>query len=287
MPAAQRERIEEVLLEAVERAEAAHLASLSPEEQLEFAEGEPHFDAKSEARETLRAFFSRIGRPVYVAVELPVLYPGEESFTPDLMAVRDTTQRKRDAWVVVKEGKGIDLALEILNKGDRRKDLVDNVERYAHLGVREYFVFDVRRGRLHAYHLTGPAARRYTPVMGNGGRYRSEVLELDLAVVGGQLRFYMGTAELSTKDEELARLGRLVQEEQARAEQEQARAEQACQKLAEGILTMARLRGLVLADEDAGRIRATTDVELLSRWMERIATLSPEDLGNGRLFQDG
>jgi hypothetical protein len=238
--------------------------------------------AKSEARETMRMFFGRIGRPIYVAVELSVLYPGEEAIEPDLIAVRGVSQHRRDSWMGAREGRGIDLALEILDKGSRRKDLVENVKEYARLGITEYFVFDVRRGRIHAFRLSDPASKRYTPVLSNGGRYRSEVLELDLAVVNDQLRFYYGSAELSTKDEELAKLTLLIQQEQARAEQEQARAEQeqararqACAELAEAILLMARLRGIALSEQAQARIRAASDVALLSRWVQRAATFPP------------
>src|SRR5262245_36984624 len=42
------------------------------------------------------------------------------------------------AWVVAEEGKGLDFVLEVLHKGDRNKDLVENVERYAQLGIPEY-----------------------------------------------------------------------------------------------------------------------------------------------------
>ncbi len=43
---------------------------------------------------------------------------------------------------MVAEGRGPDFILEVLHLGDRKKDLVKNVERYARLGVEEYFVYD-------------------------------------------------------------------------------------------------------------------------------------------------
>ena len=48
-------------------------------------------------------------------------------------------------WDVNYEGKGPDFILEIHHHGARSKDLVLNVDRYARLGVREYFVFDRKK----------------------------------------------------------------------------------------------------------------------------------------------
>ena len=50
-------------------------------------EGDPHFVAKVRTRLVLEGFFSRTGRKVYLACELPVYYPGERMFAPDVIAV--------------------------------------------------------------------------------------------------------------------------------------------------------------------------------------------------------
>ena len=83
---------------------------------------------------------------MYLACELPVYYPGERMFAPDVIAVMDVEPHSRMRWVVSAEGKGLDFALEVHVAGERRKDLERNVERFARLGIREYFLFD--RGRL-------------------------------------------------------------------------------------------------------------------------------------------
>ena len=49
---------------------------------------------------------------------------------------------ERMAWVVAEEERGIDLALEVFHKEDRQKDLVEDVERFARIGISEYFVYD-------------------------------------------------------------------------------------------------------------------------------------------------
>src|SRR5262249_31898657 len=112
---------------------------------LVMSEGRPHKKAKSRALDALNLHFRTIGRAIYLAEEMAVLYPGDKPFNPDLFAVLDVEEPEDDermAWVVADEGKGLDLVIEVLHKGNRDKDLVENVERYAQLGIPEYFVYD-------------------------------------------------------------------------------------------------------------------------------------------------
>jgi hypothetical protein len=102
-------------------------------------EGDRHFQAKVRALETLRSYFVRQRRRVYLAAELPVYYPGARRFAPDLLAVLDVDPHERDKWVVSAEGKGLDFVLEVHVGGDRKKDAEENVTRYARLGIPEYF----------------------------------------------------------------------------------------------------------------------------------------------------
>jgi hypothetical protein len=215
-------------------------------------EGDPHFEAKVRTREVLGGFFARIGRKVYLACELPVYYPGEPMFAPDVIAVVDVEPHSRMRWAVSAEGKGIDLALEIHVAGARRKDLEKNVERFARLGIREYFVFDRGRLRLTGWRLE-EGRRSYRPIVPQHGYYPSEVLGLELQLEGERLRFYMGRAPLPEADEMIANLERMVKEaeehraeevrlreDEARLREEEARRrEQAEQRLAEEV----RLRG--------------------------------------------
>lgn len=126
--------------------------------------GLPHSTAKMGAISVLGDFFQRIGRRVFLAAELPVLYPGEPAFDPDVLAVRDVEdlgyEDTRQAWVVADEGRGPDWILEILVRGNRNKALVRNVARYARLGVSEYFVYDRLNQRLYGYRLPVSGARR-------------------------------------------------------------------------------------------------------------------------------
>ena len=191
-------------------------------------EGRPHKQAKSRAVDLLGLHFKAKGRTVYLAEELSVLYPGERAFAPDVLAVVDVPQPEDDerlAWVVADEGRGLDVVLEVLHRGDREKDLVDNVERYARLGIPEYFVYDRDKQRVHGYRLATADARRYDRVVPQAGRIASRILGVDLAVQQGRLRFFDGMAELFGSDDLIHRLTDMVESLESKAEAEQARAE--------------------------------------------------------------
>ena len=131
-------------------------------------EGDLHYDAKNDARATLREWYRRRGRSVYVAAELTTYYPGERRFAPDVLAVRDVPLRDRMKWVVSAEGEGLDWVLEVHVGGDRKKDTERNVARYARLGIPEYFIYDRARQQLLAYRLP-PGGESYTRIVPQGG----------------------------------------------------------------------------------------------------------------------
>ena len=201
-------------------------------------EGDLHYDGKNDVRETLRTWFSRLGQRVYIAAELTVYYPGQPRFAPDVLAVRDVPVHDRMKWVVSAEGKGLDWVMEVHVGGDRKKDSIDHVARYAALGIPEYFIFDRAQVRLFGYRLPSPDARTYVPIVPQVGRYPSAALGLDLVLEAGRLRFYHASAELLAPRDLAAKLELLVEEvrqhaearveaeaERARAEADRARAE--------------------------------------------------------------
>ena len=218
-------------------AERQHVVDSLPSEleisQANPPEGDFHFEAKAAAKATLRGYFQRIGRRVYVACELPVYYANERMFAPDVIAVRDVELKHRMSWSVSSEGKGLDLALEILWAGRAKQDLEENVERYAALGIPEYFVFDRRRLRLRGYRLPSPTAKRYQPIIPQEGRLASSVLDLELGIEGETLRFYHGLAALPETGELIARLGSLVGDLETRMEETERRADDAERALAD------------------------------------------------------
>jgi Uma2 family endonuclease len=188
-------------------------------------EGDRHFRAKTRTLDALRGFFGRQKRRIYLAAELPTYYPAERRFAPDLLAVLDVEDRERDSWIVSAEGRGLDWVLEVHVGGDRKKDAERNVERYARLGIPEYFLYDRARERLFAYRLA-PGARTYTPIVPQRGLYASHVLGLDVQVESDRLRFYAGTALLLESEELIVRLEAMLDDVQRRAEDEARRREE-------------------------------------------------------------
>lgn len=198
-------------------------------------EGDLHFTAKVEARDVLGGYFQRVRRSVYIGNELAVYYPGEDVFAPDVMAVLDVGTHSREKWVVREEGKGLDFALEIIVHGNRRKDQQRNVERYARLGISEYFVFDRGRLRLTGHRLPSAGARDYQPILPQGGLYTSHVLGLDLRIEGNGLRFYHAAMALPDSKELIGSLERIVDDTGKRLAEAEARAEEEAQLRAEEV----------------------------------------------------
>jgi Uma2 family endonuclease len=223
------------------------MASLPSEIPLALPEGDPHRLPKTRAIETLSEFYRRLRRRVYLSAELPVYYPDEPMFAPDLLAVLDVEAHERMSWVTSHEHKGLDFVLEINVSGDRKKDFEDNVVRYARLGIPEYFALDVPRTRLVGWRLASPDAGSYVPIVPQSGRWASRVLELDLSIEGGQLRFFHGTAPLPDARELIVRLSSMVDEAIGRADQEARRAEEEARRAEEEARR---------ADKLAARLRA-------------------------------
>ncbi len=211
----------------------ASLPPDSPVDESATPEGEPHNDASTVARDSLRGHYERHGRALYIATDLTVYYPGERRFAPDVLAVLDVELHPRESWVVSAEGKGLDLALEVLAHGDRRKDFERNVAWFPHIGISEYFVFDLRRGRLHAWRLPSPDATRYERVVPQGGYFHSDVLGLDLGLVKGELRFFDGGALVPAPKELMERLDAMVADLAVRLEEETRRADEGAQRAEE------------------------------------------------------
>ena len=271
--------------------------AMSPSEQLDFlvranealsdpvalmTEGRRHKKAKTRTIDALGLHFSSIGRAVYLAEEMAVHYPGEPVFSPDVLAVVGVAEPEDDermAWVVADEGNGLDLVLEVLHRGDRKKDLVENVERYAKLGIPEYFVYDRLHQQIHGYRLTGERALRYQRIVPQFGRYSSSVLGLDLAIHGGKLRFFYGAAELPGTSDLIGRLNDMVADLEARAGEAQAQLDEATEQAAqalgalrEGIVALLGARGVVCSEEAAVRLSSCSDAAQLQRWLLRSMT---------------
>lgn len=234
------------LSEEERRQVVASLPAEVPWEQLSPPEGDEHRMAREGAMDALGRFFRTTGRRVYLSSEMGVFYPGEPRFSPDVLAVLDTDLHPRTSWVVATEGRGLDFVLEVHVEGDLAKDLTGNVEKYARLGIGEYFVFDKTRQYIHGYRLppserrTARAGRAYDRIVPQMGRWTSDVLGIDLTLEGDNLRFMVGNGRLERSEEVIARLGGLLDSVLAKTEHEErdrlealARAEDLAARLAE------------------------------------------------------
>lgn len=232
------------------------------------SQGRPHSRAKSAALDALVLHFKTTGRLIYVADELTVVYPGEPTFDPDLIAVLDVPQPDPDedermAWMVAEEGKGPDFILEVLHKGSRDKDLGRNVTEYARLGIREYFVYDRLHFKLYGYRLARSGGA-YLPLRPRLGRLTSEVLGLDLALVERKLRFFSGMGELMNSEEFIERLSKMMDGIESRALQAEAQVAVAEAQVAESKDQVARFEAQ-LAEVDAQLAEADARVLLSER----------------------
>ncbi len=248
---------------------------------LTMSEGRPHRRTKTRAVDALGLHFKAIGRVVYLADEMAVLYPGEKPFSPDILAVVGVEQPEDDermSWVVVDEGRGLDVVIEVLHRGDRDKDLVENVERYARLGIPEYFIYDRARQQIHGYRLPAPpgqGAARYQRIVPQLGHYHSSLLGLELTILGNELCFLAGEAELPGSSDLIGRLQGMLVSVEERAEQAQIQAEQAqAQTAANALLTVLRVRSIAVTDAERERVLAERDVARLQRWLEKAITAS-------------
>jgi Uma2 family endonuclease len=243
--------------------------------QRAMSEGRRHKRAKSQAVDALSLHFRAIGRVVYIAEEMPVLYPGRPGFIPDVLAVVGVEQPEDDprmAWDVMAEGRGLDLVIEVLHMGNRKKDLVENVGLYASLGIPEYFVYDRLRLGLHGYRLPSPSAGRYQRLLPQYGRYTSQVLGLDLMIQGGRLRFFSGLAELIGSEDLIGRLQGMVTDLEAKADDAQAEVERMLDGLREDVDALLSARGIPCPDAARARMQECRDAAELRRWLRAAMT---------------
>jgi hypothetical protein len=233
---------------AMSRAQRKRVAASLPGEVTEeewggLPEGDLHFRAKAGALEALRYGFTEVlCRKAYVSVDLPVYYPAEQRFAPDVLVVLDAKSRRRKKWDVNWEGKELDFILNAHAGGERKEHTVRSLERYARLKVPEYFIFDCLEGVLEGYRLeeSGDPEQpgRYRKLEPQGGRYSSERLGVELTAEAGRLRFYVGDTLLLEEEEQAEQLRQELQhwkamtveqmmEKRKAAEQKRRAAEQA------------------------------------------------------------
>ena len=232
-----------------------------PPEECGTMEGDRHAKVCGSVTGALRLFYEATGQAAYISGGVAVYCPGSHRVAPDAFVVRGAAPGARDSWVVTREGRAPDWALEVLVQGDREKDLERHVVEYAELGFREYFVFDLRKRRLLGYRLHDPAVAIYSRIVPQGGLYRSEVLGLDLSVEGDMVRLFHGTARLLDPEEVAEQLRDRLNDEQMQRQEAEERAAEATERavLAEERLT-AEAKARADAEAELARLR-----EMLAR----------------------
>jgi Uma2 family endonuclease len=292
--------------EAAQDAHVEAIVAVLDEYREAMSEGTRHVRRKVGAAADLDAHFRRAARGVYIGMELAVFYPGEAVIVPDVLAVMDCDpDYEPESWIVTREGRGIDVVIEVRNLGKKHKDLVENVEDYARLRIPEYFSFDCRSGQLRGWRLPDAQSRVYIPLIPQGGLLHSAMLGLDMAVVRTRLRFFSNGAMVPSESELVTRLQALVDERQserdeaarardeaARARDEAARARDEAARardeadaraarfqatLAQAILQTLSLRGVSLDPRQAARVLSEDDPAALAVWAQRAFTVSSGD----------
>ena len=188
------------------------------------AESDPARDYLIYCVEALDIYFQN-REDVYVSGNLFIYYKkGVPSavVAPDVFVVFGVTKKKRLSYKVWnEENKVPNFVLEITSATTQENDEEEKPHKYSQLGIQEYFQYDPTGDYL-TPQLKGSRLidGNYQSIQGNvlpdgTSSIYSEVLGLDLRLVGGELRFYdPQTAEklLSHKETEQAR----QQAEQAR-----------------------------------------------------------------------
>jgi Uma2 family endonuclease len=147
----------------------------------------------------LRRYF-KDAPDVYVSGNLFIYYEKGKpsaSVAPDLFVIFGVDKRFRFSYMLWREGKLPDIAVEITSKATKAKDKRDKLALYQRLGVREYFQYDPTGEYLH------PPLRGYR--LNDQGRYQelpgqwrpdgilaleSTVLALELHLDGERLRMF-------------------------------------------------------------------------------------------------
>ncbi len=186
------------------------------------------------------AYFFRDRPDVYVSGNLLIYYEEgnpEMSVAPDVFAAIGIPRHERRSYFVWKEGKAPDFVIEVTSRSTRAEDQGTQRGLYAYLGVREYFQYDptgdylrppLQGDRLHEGHYVPLDPAR----LPDGSlSLRSEILNIELRLTGGQLGLYDSAGEKLLTYAEAQDALRAAQEAQRSTEAELARLKEELAKL--------------------------------------------------------
>ena len=203
--------------------------------------------------ETLEAHYERQS-DVYVSGDILMYYvegDPHQVVAPDVLVSFGLEKKERETYLVWVEGKLPDFVMEFSSKTTYDQDLGPKMDRYASLGIQDYFLYDAEGlflpSQLMGYTLVDGV---YVPLSDNeDGGLHSDVLNLDFHVDDVGLGLYDPVAD--------AWLQTPVDSAKARAETAEARAETAEAR----------------AEQEAARAEtAEAEVAQLREQLERIQT---------------
>jgi len=224
-----------------------YLRSLPPEH---FMEAKGQATQRKITMESLDLVSAR--RPdVHVFNEMLVQYPlpGQKrpgQVVPDNMVVLSGQPLEADSsYNLPLEPARPFWVLEYVSKNNKRKDYDDNFDKYEkELKVPYYLTFFPDNQELTLYRLQG---KKYVTVKPNRhGRYAIPDLEIEVAILGGWVRFWHKGELLplpADLQRELDRANERADQERERADQERERADELQRRLQEAERELARLRG--------------------------------------------
>ena len=203
---------------------------------------------------------------VYVSGDILMYYvegDPRQSVSPDVLVAFGLGKKPRRSYLVWKEGKVPDFAMEFSSKGTYRNDLGRKMELYASLGIQDYFLYDAD-----GLYLSSPIMGFtlvdgvYVPIStGPDGGLHSTALSLDFYVGDVGLGIYDPVEDnwLQTPAESALAHAALAL---ARAEQEATRAETAEAR--------AEQQTIRAEQEAAARQKAEAELAELREELERL-----------------
>jgi Uma2 family endonuclease len=181
---------------------------------------------------------------------------------PDFFLVKNTRRQPRQSWVVWEEdGKYPDLIIELLSDSTAEVDRTTKRLLYQdRFRTPEYFWFDPQSLELVGLRMVG---NRYQEIPWQQQRLWSEVLELYLGVLDGQLRYWQADGELVPTPQEAA----------ARSMEDAARSAEDAARSAEDAVLAQQTADMARRNEEA----ALQKVERLEAKLRELA-VDPDDL---------
>jgi len=205
------------------------------------AETQVHLEAMVLLRQALEDFYGD-RRDVFISTDQFWFWNEghpEDRLAPDLLValgVPEKTKAERGSFRAWEENNVVpSIIFEMASKGTWRNDVKTKYEKYAELGVREYFIFDplgeFLAKRLTGYRLQGS---EYIPIVPDDFDVYSSLFGFKLTPEGEMIRLIdSATGRLiPTRRERIEQLGEEALDLREVAEAEKQRAEQAEAKLA-------------------------------------------------------